>query len=78
MEIYEVRKKKTGEIVISFSNGAGTRVLVLSPTEIIANHEAAQQSVQSDVCHTCRGNRYLGSAWMPRPCDACNSTGKRR
>ena len=32
---------------------------------------------QRDACPKCEGEKYLGSAFMPRPCDACNATGKR-
>jgi len=42
------------------------------------NEHAAQHSVQAGACPECLGKKYLGSQWMPRPCDACNSTGKRQ
>lgn len=37
--------------------------------------EAAQQSVQADVCPLCRGDRVDG---QPKTCPECGGTGKRR
>jgi hypothetical protein len=31
-----------------------------------------------DVCPMCDGKKYLGNQWMPRPCKACDATGKRK
>ena len=31
-----------------------------------------------DVCPVCNGKKYLGNQWMPRPCEACGATGKRK
>lgn len=31
-----------------------------------------------DVCPVCDGKKYFGNQWMPRPCEACGGTGKRK
>jgi hypothetical protein len=76
-EIRNVVRKRSGKFVITYSEGNGSRVLIVSPQEIVENHKAAQQRMQPDVCPVCLGKGFLGTDFMPRKCDDCGGTGKR-
>ena len=64
MEIRNVVRKRSGKFVITYSeDGKSSRVLIVSPQEIVENHKSAQQSVQSDVlpCGHDPNNLRLGN-----------------